>query len=69
MLSTRVHQDAMPGFQSELDKKVSASSFRSPLSREQEMGVDALYDTVEADMEVSRYLGAALFACPARPQY
>ena len=54
MLSTTGHHGAAPGYETELDKKVSATSFRSALSREQEHQVDELYGAVEADLQVRR---------------
>ena len=54
MLSTAGYHGAEPGYhepESELDKKVSATSFRSALTRDQEHQVNELYDAVEGDLQ------------------
>ena len=62
MLSTTGHHGGAPGYETELDKKVSATSFRSALSRDQEHQVDELYDTIEADLQVRRSSDWPLYA-------
>ena len=61
MLSTAGYHGAEPGYhepESELDKKVSATSFRSALTRDQEHQVNELYDAVDGDLQVRQQLVA-----------